>query len=64
MTVNELVKELNKLCEEGYGKLNVVYRDDCTMRHLSSVDTVDVLVDDDHIGKFVKLDSREEQYLD
>ena len=60
MTVDELLEALNQLHKEGYGKLNIVYHNDCATRKLSLVNTVDVLTDDDHIGKFVKLNSKEE----
>jgi hypothetical protein len=60
MTVDELYKELKKLHDEGYGKLNVAYRDECTDRGLSRVSTVDVITDNDRIGKFVILNTKDE----
>ena len=64
MTVDELLKALNQLHKEGYGKLSIVYPNDRVTRKLSLVDMVDVLTDDDHIGKFVKLNSKEEYNFD
>ena len=61
MTVDELNKELEKLQKEGYGKLNIVYCDDCTARGLSKVDRIDVVTDNDHIGKFVLLNTKGEE---
>lgn len=61
MTVDELYEELKKLRDEGYGKLNVAYRDECTDRGLSKVSTVNVITDNDRIGKFVILNTKEEK---
>lgn len=61
MTVDELYEELKKLHDEGYGKLNIAYRDECTDRGLSKVSTVNVITDNDRIGKFVILNTKEEK---
>lgn len=60
MTVNELYEELKKLRNDGKGCLNIAFRNDCVKRGMSKVDKICVLVDDDHIGKFVLLDTKEE----
>ena len=61
MTVDELCVKLEKLHEEGYGKLNVAYNNECTARGLSKVDTIDIVTDNDHIGKFVLLNTKGEE---
>lgn len=61
MTVDELNKELEKLQKEGYGKLNIAYRDDYTERGLSRVDRIDVVTDNQHISKFVLLNTNGEE---
>jgi len=61
MTVDELYEELKKLRDEGYGKLNIAYRDECTARGLSRVNNVEVITDNDHIGKFILLYTKETQ---
>lgn len=61
MTVDELNKELEKLQKEGYGKLNIAYNDECKERGLSRVDKIDVVTDNDRIGKFVILNTKEEK---
>lgn len=61
MTVDELWIELKKLHDKGYGKLNIAYKDECTDRGLSKVDNVEVITDNDHIGKFILLNTNCEE---
>ena len=60
MTVDELYEELKKLRNNGEGCLNVAFRNECVERSMSKVDKIHVLVDNDHIGKFVLLDTKNE----
>ena len=60
MTVNELYEELKKLRNDGKGCLNITFKNKCVERGMSKVDKIYVLVDDDHIGKFVLLDTKDE----
>lgn len=55
MTVNDLIKELQYLKQEGYGQLNVAYKDDSSDHGKSRVDKVEVLMENNRIGKFVYL---------
>lgn len=59
MTVNELYEELKKLRDNGEGCLNIAFKDKCVERGMSKVDKICVLVDNDHIGKFVLLDTKD-----
>lgn len=58
MTVDELYEELKKLRNDGKGCLNIAFRNECEERGLSRVDKMDVVTDNDHIGKFVLLDTK------
>ena len=60
MTVDELYEELKKLRNDGEGCLNVAFRNECVERGMSRVDKIHVLVDNDYIGKFVLLDTKDE----
>lgn len=60
MTVDELYEELKKLRNDGEGCLNVAFRNECKERGLSRVDKIDVVTDNDHIGKFVLLNTKDE----
>ena len=60
MTVDELYEELKRLRSNGEGCLNIVFRNECVGRGMSKVDKIHVLVDNDHIGKFVLLDTKDE----
>ena len=60
MTVDELYEELKKLRSKGEGCLNIAFRNECVERGMSRVDKIYVLVDNDHIGKFVLLDTKDE----
>lgn len=59
MTVNELYEELKKLRDNGEGCLNIAFKNECVERGMSKVDKICVLVDNDHIGKFVLLDTKD-----
>lgn len=60
MTVDELYEELKILRSNGEGCLNIAFRNEFVERGMSKVDKIYVLVDNDHIGKFVLLDTKDE----
>ena len=53
-------EELKKLRNDGEGCLNIAFKNKCVERGMSKVDKIYVLVDNDHIGKFVLLDTKDE----